>query len=223
MTSTRTHSAEPDLADRAQTLLDWTRLNATALTAGAIVVVIAAAGYWFVTRSREIREANADKALTTAKQSLVAGNMALAQSDLQKVYTQYSNTLPGVEAAISLAEIDYDTGKIQDGISLLQKVAGSGAASPVETSVRSLEGDGYMQMNKPSDAAKAYESAAATTAFENQKAYETAKAARAYQTAGDTAKARELWTALVNDPKAQSVAPEARVRLGELTAQVAAK
>ena len=223
MTSTRTNAGEPDLAERAQTLLDWTRLNATALTAGAIVVVIAAAGYWFVTRSREIRLANADKALSTAKQSLVAGNMALAQSDLQKVYTQYGNTLPGVEAAISLAEIDYDTGKIQDGITLLQKIAGSGAASEVETSVRSLEGDGYMQMNKPADAAKAYESAAATTSFENEKASVTAKAARAYQVAGDTAKARELWTALANDPKAESLAPEARVRLGELTAQVATK
>ncbi len=222
MTSPRT-KADPDLADRAQTLLDWTRVNATALTAGAVVIVIVAAGYWFVMRSRQIRETNADKALTTAKQSLVAGNLALAQSDLQKVYSQYGNTLPGVEAAVSLAEIDYDSGKIQDGISLLEKVAGSGAASPVETSVRSLIGDGYMQMHKPADAAKAYESAAATTAYENEKASETAKAARAYQAAGDTAKARQIWTALANDPKAQALGAEARVRLGELTARVATK
>jgi predicted negative regulator of RcsB-dependent stress response len=210
-------------ADRAQTLLDWTRINAKALTIGAVVVVIAAAGFWFYQRSQEITAANAEAALTRARQSVQAGNAALAQSDLQSVYSRYGSTMAGVQAAMLLAQMNYDSGKYQDGISILQKIAGTRAASRSESTVRSLVGDGYAQMGKLTEAAKQYESAADATDFEMEKAFQHAKAARAYQSAGDTAKARQLWTALENDPASQSMAPEARVRLGELTAAVAKK
>jgi len=225
MTSIRT---DPDnaaetakAADRAQTFVDWTRVNARLLTIGAVVVAIAAAGYWFYLRSQEIQSANAEKALMNAKQSMSAGNLTLAQSDLQKVYSRYGSTTAGVEAAMLLAQIDFDSRKVQDGISLLEKVSGSSAASRMEPTIRGLEGDGYMQLGKPADAAKRYEGAADATTAEAERAYLRSKAGRAYQIAGDTAKARQLWTSMLNDPTAQSMAPEARVRLGELTAQVA--
>ena len=157
MTSTRT---DPDnatetasAADRAQTFIDWTRVNARALSIGGAVVLIAAAGYWFYLRSQQIQSANAEKALMNAKQSIGAGNMTLAQSDLQKVYSRYGSTTAGVEAAMLLAQTDYDTKKFQDGISILQKLSGSSAASRVEATIRSLEGDGYMQLGKPIEAA----------------------------------------------------------------------
>src|SRR5437016_7342318 len=102
MTSIRT---DPDnttdtasTADRAQTFIDWTRINARALTIGATIVLIAAAAYWFYLRSQEIQSANAEKALMNAKQSMSAGNQSLAQSDLQKVYSRYGSTTAGVEA-----------------------------------------------------------------------------------------------------------------------------
>jgi len=225
MTSIRT---DPDndrdtdsAADRAQTVLDWTRINARALTIGAVVVAIAAAGYWFYLRSREIQSANAEKALMNAKQSISAGNTSLAQSDLQKVYSRYGSTNAGVEAAMLLAQIDYDGHKVQDGVSLLDKVAGSSAASRMQSTILGLEGDGYMQLGKPAEAAKRYEAAATATIYEAERAYQRSKAARAYQIAGDTAKARDVWTSILNDPSAQSMAAEARVRLGELTAQPA--
>jgi predicted negative regulator of RcsB-dependent stress response len=122
-------TADSEAANRAQTFIDWTRVNSTALTAGAVIVVVAAAGYWFYQRSRQIQEGNAQRALLTAEQSMSAGNVALAQSDLQKVYARWGSTSAGVEAAMLLAQIDYDTGKFQDGVSLLKKVEGSSAAS----------------------------------------------------------------------------------------------
>jgi predicted negative regulator of RcsB-dependent stress response len=219
MTSTRPDTvAQAAAADRAQTFLDWTRINAKLLTTGAVVVVVAAAGYWFYIRSTQITAANAERALMTAKQSMTAGNMPLAQKDLQNVYAKYGSTSAGVQAAMLLAQIDLDSGKYQDGISVLQKVAGSSAASGVESTIRSLEGDGYAQMKKLSDAGKAYESAASATSFETEKAFQLAKAARAYASGGDAAKAKEIWTRILSDPSAQSMASEARVRLGELNA-----
>src|SRR3954466_1941556 len=181
-------------ADRAQTFIDWTRVNSRVLKAGFVVVFFAALGCWFWSRSQQIKAANAEAALMRAKQSMTAGNLALAQTDLQKVYANYESTSAGVEAAMLLAQIDYDNGKYQDGITRLRKVAGSSAAQSSETTIRSLEGDGYAQMGKVGDAAKAYEDAANSSPYENEKAYQISKAARSYQAAGDTAKARALWT-----------------------------
>jgi predicted negative regulator of RcsB-dependent stress response len=225
MTSIRTDSDDaPEVsgaADRAQTFVDWTRVNARALTIGAVIIVVAAASYWFYLRSQEIQAANAEKALMNAKQSISAGNSTLAQSDLQKVYSRYGSTAAGVEAAMLLAQLDFDAKKPQDGIAILEKLSGSSAASRVEATVRSLEGDGYMQLGKPLEAAKRYDSAADVSTYETERAFQRSKAARAYQIAGDTAKARAIWANMLTDPSGQSMASEARVRLGELTAQVA--
>ena len=156
MTSTRPDTvAQSAAADRAQTFLDWTRINAKLLTTGAVVVAVAAAGYWFYLRSTQIQATNAERALLTAKQSMTAGNLPLAQKDLQNVYAKYASTSAGVQAAMLLAQIDFDGGKFQDGLSVLQKVAGSSAASGVQATILSLEGDGYAQMKKLAEAGKA--------------------------------------------------------------------
>ena len=63
-------------------------------------VTVAAAAFWFYQRSQEIQAANAQKALLNAKQSLSAGNLQLAQTDLQSVYSRYGSTEAGVEAAM---------------------------------------------------------------------------------------------------------------------------
>ena len=218
MTSIESESAA---ADRAQTFLDWTKLNSKALTIGAVIVVFAAGIMWFYQRSQQLQATQAERALLQAKQSMSAGNLQLAQSDLQKVYSKYGKTSAGVEAAMLLSQIDFDSGKFQDGVTRLQQVAGTSAASSNQATILSLEGDGYAQMGKLGEAAKSYQSAAAATNLENEKAFQESKAARAFQAANDTAAARALWTKLLNDPKAQAVAAEARVRLGELVARPA--
>jgi predicted negative regulator of RcsB-dependent stress response len=218
MTSIRTE-ADSSVADRAQTVLDWTRVNSKWVTTGAVVIVVAAVGYWFYQRSKQIEATNAERALNNARQSMESGNMPLAQKDLQTVFSKYESTTAGVEAAMLLAQIDYDTGKYQDGISVLDKAAGSSAANGVQATIKSLQGDGYAQMHKLKEAGQAYEQAAGSTSLEMERAFQLAKAARAYGDGGDTAKARQIWTNILNDKTAQSMDAEARVRLGELTAK----
>ena len=221
--ATTARSEAQSLGDRAQTLLDWTKLNSRIVTAAAVVVFLAAVGYWFYVRSRQIQMVNAERQLLSAKQSMGAGNLPLAQTDLQKVVSRYGSTPAGVEASLLLAQVDYDQGKTQEGIDALKKASGSSAASGMEPTLRSMTGDGYLQMAKAGEAAKEYEAAAAAARLDNERLLYKAKAARAYATAGDTAKARRLWEELRDDPKAVSVASEARVRLGELSARVAKK
>jgi len=223
MTTPKIDTPATEMADRAQTFLDWTKVNSKALTIGAIVVLVAGGVYAFMARSRAIESENAAKALMNAKQSMSSGNLPLAQSDLQKVFSRYGSTSSGVEAAMLLAQMDFDGGKAQDGLNVLQKAQGSRAASSVQSTIMSLEGDGYAQMRKLPDAAKKYEDAAAATTFETERAFLMAKAARTYGDAGDSAKARQIWERIVSDPKAKAVVGEAYVRLGELNAQVAKK
>ena len=140
MTSVRTDT-DPDSGnvDFAQTFFDWARSNSRAFSIAASLIVVAGAGYWFYLRSKQITETNAEKALLTAKQSMQAGNIPLAQSDIQKVYSRYASTAAGVQAAMLLAQMDFDTGKPQDGISILEKAAGSGPASSMQTTILSLD------------------------------------------------------------------------------------
>src|SRR4051812_15293531 len=179
-----TETGLQDSGNRAQTFLDWTRINSKAITIGALVVVVAAGIYAFMARSRAIESENAAKALMNAKQSMQSGNLPLAQSDLQKVFSRYGSTSSGVEAAMLLAQMDFDGGKAQDGLNIVQKAEGSRSASSVQSTLLSLEGDGYAQMRKLPDAAKKYEDAAAATTFETERAFLLAKAGRTWGDAG---------------------------------------
>src|SRR5947209_3170172 len=136
--------------DRGLDIMEWLQVNSRIVTGGAIVVVVAAAGYWFYTRSQQIKTVNAERSLMQAEQSLQSGNTALATSDLQKVVSRYKGTGAGTEAAMLLAQTEYNAGKYQNGIKTLQDVLGKSGGS--EASVQSLIGDGYSQMTKFTDA-----------------------------------------------------------------------
>jgi predicted negative regulator of RcsB-dependent stress response len=201
--------------------MDWFQVNSKILVGTAAVIAVAAAGYWFYLRSQQIKTVNAERALNQAEQSLQSGNTALATSDLQRVINRYGGTPAGSQAAMLLAQTDYNAKKYQDGIKALESVASKAGFS--EAAVRSLIGDGYSEMGKSAEAAKAYEQAAQATEFPNEKTYYRAKAARSYTAAGDLSQAKKLWTELASSDKPNAVSAEARVRLAELEAKPAGK
>ena len=106
-------------------------------------------------------------------------------------------------------------------LGLMKEIEVAGKAGGSEASLQSLIGDGYSQLGKTVDAAKAYERAADAAEFDTERAYYRAKAARSYATAGNVNDAKRIWSQLATDEKAQAVAAEARVRLAELTAKPA--
>jgi predicted negative regulator of RcsB-dependent stress response len=201
-------------------LMDWIRANSRWVGIGAAIVVVAGAGWWIYTQSKVRKELNAAQSLFMAKQSMQAGNLVLAQSDLSKLVNRYGGTAAGSEGAMILAGINYDQAKYQEGITLLEDAA-KGAPAPMEVQLRSLIGDGYLSLKNAPSAAREFERAADLSTFELEKANQRAKAARAYMVGGDTAKAREIWSDLASNEKVPSVSAEAKVRLGELTAKPA--
>ena len=208
---------------RGQTLnpTEWLQANTRALTLGAAVVLVAGAGYWFYIRSAEMKEANAEKALTTARQSIQSGNAALASSDLQKIQTRFSGTTSANEAAILLAQVDYDQGKYAEGVDVLKKAVGG--AGRLTSDMHSLIGDGLANQGKVDDAVAEYTKAAEASDLPSQKALMLAKEARILGAAGKSADAAKIWQQLLDDPHAELMAAEARIRLGEMQVKPAGK
>ncbi len=221
MTNPQTPKTMSPPADRGDALLDWFRIRTRYLTIGAAIVAAAGIGYWFYTRSAQIKSGRAEQSLLQAKQAMAQGNQALAQNDLQNVLRRYGNTRAGVEAGLVLAEIHYGKGEFQKGIDVLRGVLDKSAAEPSASKTHALIGDGEMQLGKPDDAARSYQRAADQARFDGGRAFYTARKARALMAAGKAAEARKVWEELASADWAESVAPEARVRLGELDVQQA--
>jgi predicted negative regulator of RcsB-dependent stress response len=207
---------------RAESLQQWFILNSRILWIAAAVVVVAAGGTWFYARSNQIKAANGAKRLLAAKQSIGSGNLALGQSDLQKVAEQYKGTAAGVEAALLLAQVYYDQRKFTEGIAVLEQAA-TKAPGVVVAGMRTMMADGYLELGKAADAAKAYEAAAAASPYKGEQASIMSRAASAYLMARDSAKAMEIWGGLRENTSNQLAAITARVRYGELTAKPAPK
>lgn len=197
---------------------DWIQANTRAIAIGAVIVVVGGASYWFYMRSGEIKRTNAERGLSQAKQSLAAGNQALAATDLQRVATRYKGTPGGVSAALLLAQLNYDQDKYAEGIQVLGPYQSASAAGSSLPAVWALIGDGEIGQGKAAEAATAYGKAADASGYESERALYRARSARALMLAGRNAEAKAIWERLSTDPTAQIVRNEAQIRLGELAA-----
>ena len=214
-------AAHPPLQDRAETLFDSMRAHSrTAIIAlvGAAAVAGAVALYGWSKGKESVR---AEQALFDAQRTLGGGNLAQAQTELQKLSTRYDGTPAAIQANILLAQVMYDQGKYAEGLAILGKLEND-VEDDTRPAVHALRAAGHEQLGKPADAAAEYLRAAAATQFALDRANFQANAARAYMVAGNRSEAQRLWTELARDPQGP-VAGEARVRLGELTAAPAGK
>jgi len=204
-----------------QSLADWYERHKKIVGVAAAVVLVAVAGGWFYMRSAEIKRTNAERMLNQARQSIGAGNIPLAMTDLQRVATRYQGTPAGVQAAMLLAQMNYDQGKFAEGLQALEPFK---AKAPVnQSAVWDLIADGNLAQGKLDEAVAAYRGAADAAGGPAERAFFLAKAGRVLMTAGKNAEARAIWQELSDDPAAGAVHSEAEVRLGELTAQPAGR
>ena len=209
--------------DDTPSFADWIQRNSRYVGLGAALVLVAGAGYWFYLRSADIKRQNAERGLNQAKQSLAAGNAALATTDLQRVATRYKGTASGAQAAMLLAQLSFQQGKFAEGVQALEPYKTSGAAGENLPAVLTLIGDGLLAQGKLDEAVASYRSAAEATDLPGSKAMLRAKQARALMAGGKNAEAKAIWEQLANDPDAAVVRNEAVIRLGELDAQPAGK
>jgi predicted negative regulator of RcsB-dependent stress response len=196
---------------------DWVLLHKRSVTWAVLALAAIVAGFWFYQRSQSIKAQRAESAYFQARQSAAAGNLPLAISDLQKVVTRYEGTRAGTQAAISLAEAQFDQKKFKEGIATLKQVEAK-APEDFRPSIHVLEAAGYEELKDFVAAAEQYNLAAKATVFPVDRAKYQASAARDFMAAGKTEEATKIWTELAKDESTPEAA-EARVRLGELTAK----
>ena len=209
--------------DDTPSFADWIQRNSRFVGMGAALVAVAGAGYWFYLRSADIKRQNAERGLNQAKQSLAAGNAALATTDLQRVATRYKGTASGAQAAMLLAQLSFQQGKFAEGVQALEPYRTAGAAGENLPAVLTLIGDGQLSQGKLDEAVTSYRSAAEATDLPGSRAILRAKQARALMAGGKNAEAKAIWEELARDPEAAVVQNEAAIRLGELAAQPAGK
>ncbi len=146
-------AARPPLLVDEDSFFDWMQLHIRELLIALLVVIIAAGGVFLYRSASATQAAQAEQALVGPEQSLQAGNVPLAQSDLRRVMTRYANTQAAAQAAMLLADTYYRQGKYAEGVAALQQASTSGAAKPFGASIERLIADGYIQQGKAKEAA----------------------------------------------------------------------
>jgi TolA-binding protein len=120
-----------------------------------------------------------------------------------------------------LAQLKLEKGDNRGAATFLEGLTSRLPSGPDAVSARTLLGDAYSQLSKYAEAAAQYVRAATETSMPNEKAFLLMKAGHAFMAAGKSPEARKIWETLANQSDNASVAAEARVRLGELSATAA--
>ena len=215
-----TKKPRPDVEQRVESLVTWLEAYSRQLMYSAIALLVVAGGFWFYKQSSMRQAESASTALTEAQSAVAAGNLPLAQSDLEKLIQRYGGTDAGTQAHVLLAQVHFDKGEFVQGIAELKPVVDSKDAYTSATAIN-LTGAGLEQSGKLLDAATEYEKAAAKAPSKVDHDVFMASAARALTTAGKLDDAKKIWSDLAKDD-ASPASAEARVRLGEIEAKAGA-
>lgn len=212
--------ARPPVEVDGTSAVEWMQQHLRQIAIGIALAAIIAALAGGYLRWRTSRIEQADQALAKAEQSVFSGNAALAQADLRGVISRYGGTPAELEARMLLAQVFFGDGKPVDGLKALEG-AGSvpDAARPA---VLGLIAAGYEQEGKFDEAAKQYLAAASAARSRSDRDRLRADAARVLTLGNQPTRAAQLWRDMATDP-ASSMAPEARVRLGELESRAAGR
>lgn len=195
---------------------DWLSLHARKIAVAAVVVAVAVGGTYAYRKISASTEQRAERAYFAAQAT--QGPPSDQERALDGVIGAYRGTPAATQAALLLAQARYNRGAYAEGVATLAAI--DGEAGEFEASVDALIAAGLEGQGKFGEAAAKYREAAGEARFDVDREGYLGDAARAYGRAGNAAEAVRIWTDLADDPLG-SLAAEARVRLGELTAKPA--
>jgi outer membrane protein assembly factor BamD (BamD/ComL family) len=196
----------------------WLRDPKRQATAGVAAAALIALGVWFVITSGRRKEDFASRVLSQALATADKGNLPQASAELQRVIQTYSGTDAAGEAVLALNQIRMASGQSELAAVNLREFVGKSPPARLAAQAYGLLGAADENAKRYVDAGKAYEQAAAAAELAYLKASYLIDAGRAYRVGGKSQDAiRAYRTVLEKYPASPSV-PEAKMRLGELTA-----
>jgi tetratricopeptide (TPR) repeat protein len=205
---------------REERLVAWVQANRKFLgiAGGALALVLIIA--WFLAVSARRKEDFARTQLEQAYSAQDAGNLPLASSEFQRVVTNYAGTEAATEARLALNQARLLNGQQQLAVDDLRELVAGRPDPRFGGQAAMLLGAGLENLTQPAEAAAAYETAAAQAPLDFQKSEALLAAARAWQAAGDTAKAIAHLRTIVERYQETASFPLAEIRLAELTTTV---
>ena len=206
-------AARPPMAVDPESLLETFQLYRKPITIAAVVLAAVVGGAFLWQASTARKAAQAEKAFYDAVGLFGRGDPKAA-AELGKVAQRYDGTAGGTQAALLLAQTQFDEGKFDDGLKVLDGVSRPGVFA---SGVESLKAAGYEGKEQYDKAAEHYLSAVANAALSGEKEFLQGEAARALAAAGKKAEALKIWEELAAKTDSP-MSGEAKIRVGELTA-----
>jgi len=191
--------------------------NQKPILTGTVTAVAAVAIGWFWVASQNLKAEKAETAFGNAERAFYSGNPQLAETELSKMVQRYGGTQAGVRATMLLAQTYYETAKPDQGVTKLRDVVGSGAAKAFRAPIYALIGAGLDNQKKFDSAATAYAQAAAASPTTMDREAYLARQAVSLTAAGKNPDAIKVWQTIASH-ETSPLAPEAKLRLGELNA-----
>jgi predicted negative regulator of RcsB-dependent stress response len=218
---TRTgEAARPTVEDHTEDFLEWTKSHSRQLSFAALALLTVGILAYVIAGSRTTKANNANAALNQAEVSLERGDMQGAEASLTQLVRRFKGTSAGTQGVLRLAQVQFEQGKFQEGVSQLEEAAKGNQSGPFAVSLRQMAGAGYEAMGRPADAAARYLEAAEKSQLNGERDLLKAQAARAFRQDGNKTEAIKIWQSIAEKPDSPLI-NEARLRLGELTAQAA--
>ena len=208
-------AARPSVEEQTETFVEWARDHSREISLATIAIATIAGAAWLYGRSAETKAGRAAVALAQAEATIAAGRTTEAETELTALVSRYEGTPAGTQGALRLAQVLYDQGKHQEGISRLVAVLDDHGSGPMEVALKQMIAAGYEEAGQPAEAAARYLEAAADTRLEGESNSLKARAARAFALAGNKAEAIRLWEEVLGSGEGP-LSNEARIRLGEL-------
>ena len=217
MTRTGEAARPTTLEDDSETFVEWLQANSRGLAFAALAIAAIALGTWLYGYFGRTKSARAEGLLAQAETSLAGQRLPEAQTQLERLVQNYEGTPAAGQGLLRLAQVLFDQGKFQDGVSRLEGAFGDYDDGPFAVSVRQLAAAGYEQLGKPAEAAARYAQAAELSKLTGERDGLYARAARAWADAGRKDEALRIWKMVLDRPSSP-LANEARIRIGELSA-----
>ncbi len=209
--------ASVEVPSREERLVNWFKANQTPVLAAVGVLATIVLLTWGFSVASARKEAAAQARLEAAWNTQDAGNLPLAASEYQAVVDGFGGTKAALEAVIAVNQARLLNGQSQLAVDALREFLATNPPIGFKASAGRLLGAALENTGNPTEAATAYEAAAADAVEAFRKAEALVAAGRAYRAAGNTEAAIRVLRQVITEYPETASFPVAEIRLGELT------
>lgn len=205
-------------------LMGWATANRTAVTAGAVLLVLVAAGGLYYVNYRQGLEERAATRLQEIQATLQSGQASQQPvTTLQRYVDRFSGTRPAREARLLLARLHLQNGNPEQALRSLEPLSDAPPDTPTGYTVGLLRAAAHRDAGDRERALAIYSELAEKSRFAFQRHEAADRKARILIEAGRLQEALRIYRRLTEKTSEQEGTGRYAVRLGEVRAMLQAR